>query len=114
VPVDFTSLFTADHAVAQNEHSQSVLFRAIGRGRAPFTVADAIVGDVEESEQGKIDGLLESFSTPMVVLRSQCPYRPIQGQKIVLASGRVCSIVSVNDGSDGITYPIMLRPEVNG
>jgi len=115
MPVDFSSLFTADHAAAQREHSQSVTFRAIGRSRQhpEFTVTSAIVGDLNVGEQGEIDGQLDSFSSSMIVLRSECLYKPQHGQKVQLASGRVVEIDQVMETTDGVTYPITFKADCN-
>lgn len=111
--VDLSSLFTADHLASQSENAQTVTFRKMGRSSTypAFTVTSAIVGDLQLGENGQIDGLSDTFTTPLIVLRSECPYMPQRGQKVVLASGQVCTIQDVTDGADGVTYPITLVPD---
>jgi hypothetical protein len=101
--------------VGAGEHSQAVEFASSGRGRPGFTVPDAIVGDLQLDEMSKIDGDLESFISTLIVRRSQCPYIPRKGQRVTLASGRVCSVDTVmTEASDGVTLPMQIRAEVNG
>jgi hypothetical protein len=108
--VDLASLFAADHAVSQSELSEAISFLG-NKTRAAFSVSNALVGDIPAGESGEIDGFSDELTGQIVVLVSECPYRPAVGQKIRLASGRVVRIRQVSDDPSGVTYPIQAGPE---
>ena len=110
MPNVFATLFAADHAVSQSELSESVEFLRY-RGAAGFTVAQAIRGDLPIGERHEIDGDLDDLTGPIVVLASECSYRPSIGQRVKLESGRVVRVRTVIDDPSGVTYSIMVEAE---
>ena len=109
--VDLTSLFAKDHAYSQGELASAAVFRGV-KNKASFTIAKAIVGEIPVAENGRIDGLLDDLSAPMVVLVSECPYRPFIGQRVTV-NGRTVSVKQVSDDPSGVTYPLQVGPETN-
>jgi hypothetical protein len=107
-----SSLFAADHAVSQSELSESVTFMGY-KSRAAFTVARALVGDFPNAERNEVDGILEELTAPVIVLVSECAYKPQIGQRVQLndRSNQIVRVYAVIDDPAGVTYPIQVRQE---
>jgi len=107
-----TAIFEADIAEASGDLCERITFNG-DRRRAPFSVIDALVGDVPVSESGRLDGDLDVLTVSIVVRKSASARAPFIGELVTLASGRKVRIRSISEDPSGAAYPIEATAETN-